>query len=222
MPRQARIVLPGYLHHVTQRGNYRQAIFDEQRDRVYYLKLIQEYSQKYGNDIFAFCLMDNHVHFIIRPHKKDSLSGIFCRAHQRYAYYYHQKKDLTGHLWQERFYSCLLQDTHMINAMRYVERNPVRVGKVAYPWEYAWSSARSHLGIEYKIIKLADTKEFFDVSSWQEFISEEESKKDLRTLRESTQKGLVVGSKEFIAGLEKVLNRVLVPRPRGRPLENHK
>ncbi len=102
MPRQARFVLPGHLHHVTQRGNYRQDIFQDNRDRAYYLKLIQKYALEYGNDIYAFCLMANHVHFIIKPHDNDSLAGIFCRAHQKYSYYFHKKNGVTGHLWQER------------------------------------------------------------------------------------------------------------------------
>src|SRR3989338_3236402 len=88
MPRCARIVIQGYLYHITQRGNYKQNIFEEDRDCVIYLKLIQEYSKKYGVEMYAYCLMDNHVHFIAKPRHEESLARTFCVAHQRYSHYY--------------------------------------------------------------------------------------------------------------------------------------
>ena len=92
MPRQARIVIPGELFHLTQRGNYRQRIFEDDIDRAYYLKLFEECKNKYGLELFAFCLMDNHVHFVVKPLYKDSLAQTICRCHQRYAYYFHKTK----------------------------------------------------------------------------------------------------------------------------------
>jgi len=81
MPRRARLVIPGCFFHVTQRGNYRQHIFDDDRDRITYLKYIQEYAQKYALDIMAYCLMENHVHFIVKPKKKDfSLNSFLDEA----------------------------------------------------------------------------------------------------------------------------------------------
>jgi len=211
------MVLPGYLYHVTQRGNYRQFIYDEDKDRVIYLKLIQEYSREYGVEIFAYCLMDNHIHFIVRPKIKNALTQAFCRAHQRYSYYYHQKHKIRGHLWQERFYSCMLFGEHIKRAIRYVERNPVRARMVGKAWDYPWSSARAHLGKEYKIIKLADVGEYINVSSWKHYLLEDESSDDLRKIRESTFRGLVFGPLEFIRRLEKTLQQKIIPKPRGRP-----
>jgi len=71
MPRTARIVLPGYVYHVTQRGNNRQYVFHEDNDFILYLKRVEEYRKKCRVDIFAFCLMGNHVHFIVRPHTRE-------------------------------------------------------------------------------------------------------------------------------------------------------
>ena len=144
MPRQARIVLSGYLHHVTQRGNYRQNIFFEDQDRVVYLKYFNENAQKYGVQVYAFCLMDNHVQFIVKPLAENSLAKTFRVTHQRYSLYLNNRLKQFGHRWQSRFYSCVLLGEHIAKAIRYVERNPVRAGMVQVPWQYVWSSARAH------------------------------------------------------------------------------
>lgn len=217
MPRQARIVIPGYLYHVTQRGNYKQDIFEEDKDRIIYLKLVQEYSEAYAADIYAYCLMNNHVHFIVRPRAKESLARTFCVAHQRYSLYFHQKRQTKGHLWQERFYSCVLHGSHLPKAIRYVERNPVRACMVRNPWDHTWSSAKAHLGLEYKIIKLADIKEHLTVPSWKEFLLSEETPEDLNQIRKMTLRNSAVGPIEFIQALEQKLQRKLLPGPTGRP-----
>ena len=209
MPRTARIILPGYLHHVTQRGNYKQLVFEEDTDRVNYLHLMQKYSVKHQLDIFAYCLMPNHVHFIVRPRQESSMAETFCRVHQIYSTYFHGKKGLKGHLWQERFYSCVLDGEHIRNAIRYVERNPVRARMVSQPWQYTWSTARAHLGTEYKFITLADIKEYVDVSSWQDYLIGEESEDDLKRIRQATQRGGVLGSLDFIKSIEEKLKRVI-------------
>jgi len=179
MPRQARIVLSGYLHHVTQRGNYRQNIFFEDQDRAIYLKYLNENAQKYGVQIYAFCLMDNHVHFIVKPIEKNSLAKTFRVVHQRYSLYLNNRLKQFGHRWQSRFYSCVLLGEHIVKAMRYVERNPVRAGMVQMPWQYAWSSARAHLGKKYKIITLSNIDDNYHVGSWKNYIAKEDSLEDI-------------------------------------------
>jgi len=119
MPRTARVVIPGYLYHITQRGNNRQFVFQHNNDYILYLKRIEQYRQKYNLDIFAYCLMGNHVHFIIRPHDNNSLARMFRGVHMRYAQYYQRKTGISGHVWQGRFYSCLLSGEHIKEAVRY-------------------------------------------------------------------------------------------------------
>jgi len=126
---------------ITQRGNYRQDIFLDEEDRKGYLTLILEYSHKYKLSILSYCLMNNHVHFIAIPHKEDSLSKIFNTSHMRYSQYFNKKKDERGYLWQGRFYSCVLNEKHLIVAGRYVERNPVRAKLIDKLWEWEYSSA---------------------------------------------------------------------------------
>ena len=151
MPRRARVVFEGVVHHITQRGNYRQNVFEDDSDKRKYVEFIREYSEKYGMKIYAYCLMSNHVHFIAAPVKEDSLAMTFKYSNMRYSSYFNRKNKRSGHLWQGRFYSCPLQFEHALEALRYVERNPVRARMVELPWEYEWSSAREHVGFDGEI-----------------------------------------------------------------------
>lgn len=151
MPRRARVVFEGVVHHITQRGNYRQNVFEDDSDKRKYVEFIREYSEKYGMKIYAYCLMSNHVHFIAAPVKEDSLAMTFKYANMRYSSYFNRKNMRSGHLWQGRFYSCPLQFEHALEALKYVERNPVRARMVELPWEYEWSSAREHVGFNAEI-----------------------------------------------------------------------
>ena len=153
MARMARIIVPNIPHHLTQRGNYRQIVFDTNNDRVQYLSWIKEYSERYGLKVWAYCLMDNHVHFIVVPSDTDSLAKTFNQAHMRYSQYHNEKIGKRGHLWQGRFYSCPLDEVHLYASVRYVEMNPVRAGIIEKAEDYAWSSAKSHIqGIDNPIL----------------------------------------------------------------------
>ena len=105
------------------------------------------YSEQFKLKIYAYCLMTNHVHFIAVPEKPESLAMTFKYAHMRYSNYFNKKNKSSGHLWQGRFYSCALDDSHAVAAVRYVERNPVRALMVDLPWEYEWSSSGEHTGM---------------------------------------------------------------------------
>ncbi len=85
MPRVARIIAIDYPHHVTQRGNFYQNVFNDEKDRQSYLAWIEDYSDRYKLSILSYCLMNNHVHFIVVPRKEDSLARTFNTAHMRYA-----------------------------------------------------------------------------------------------------------------------------------------
>ena len=217
MTRQARFVLPGHLHHVTQRGNYRQNVFKDHQDRIYYLKLINHYAKEYNNDLYAYCLMTNHIHFIIKPQQQKSLAQIFCRAHQQYSLYYHKKNGIHGHLWQERFYSCLLEGSHIPAAIKYVECNPVRANLAKHAWDYPWSSTNFHLGKKYNIVHLSDIRPYVTADNWKEFLDQKQSDKEIDAIRQATNKGYVFGSDKYIEFLEKKHACTLTPQIIGRP-----
>jgi putative transposase len=217
MPRRARIVVPYHLYHVTQRGNYRQNIFQEDQDRVVYLKYIQEKSVLYGVDIYAYCLIDNHVHFLVKPHDPTALANMFRTVHMKYSHYFNRINHQKGHLWQGRYYSCLVNGRHIIKVFRYVENNPVRAGMVDKAWEYTWSSARAHLGKEYKIICLANVSEYIDLKSWKSYLSKGQSEQSLTRMRDITRKGLMLASHDFVVKMEQRLAINIIPNRRGRP-----
>ena len=161
--------------------------------------------------------MTNHVHFIVIPKKEQSLAKIFNAVHMRYSHYINGKRGVKGHLWQGRFYSCVLDEKHLYRAIRYVEKNPVRAKIVKEAWGYKWSSARQHMGKEnFRVIELSKKYRYFDNSEWQDYLTEEDEDMD-REIRLKTARGLVVGEKEFIKKLEKKLNRSLACLKWGRP-----
>jgi len=199
MPRIARIVGIGLPHHLTQRGNYGQEIFLTTEDRQQYLLWVEEYSQRYGVSILAYCLMCNHVHFIVIPQQADSLAKTFNFAHMCYAQYLNKKLNRRGHLWQGRFYSCVLDERHLFAAARYIERNPVRAGLVEKAWQWPWSSALSHISANNQkpqLISLANLFNFIEITpqAWQEYLDSFENPTFLKEIRKHTSNGRPIGN----------------------------
>jgi putative transposase len=146
MARLPRVVVVDVPHHVTQRGNARQIIFSQDSDRITYLELLRQYSGLHGLSLLGYCLMSNHVHLIAVPHSTQALAQTLKHAHGRYASYWNARQSSCGHVWQGRFYSCPLDDSHLWQALRYVELNPLRAGLVAAAEAWRWSSAAAHCG----------------------------------------------------------------------------
>ena len=149
MPRSARAVAVDYPHHIIQRGNNREPVFFDDRDRQSYLSYLKHYTQKFDVSVWAYCLMPNHVHLLAVPHQEGALALGIGRTNLVYTRYLNRKYFRSGRIWQNRFYSCIVDsDDYLWAVARYIETNPVRAGLVASAAEYAWSSARSHLSGE--------------------------------------------------------------------------
>jgi len=133
MARLARSTILGFPHHVIQRGNYDQPVFETDADYRRYLSWLQEYAAHYAVDVWAYCLMPNHVHFVCVPNAEDALARAFNTLHMRYAQYFNGKRSLRGHLWRARFMSCVLDESSVREEVRFVENNPVRVKLVGHP-----------------------------------------------------------------------------------------
>ena len=144
MARTARVVVPGIAHHITQRGVRRLPVFVDDHDRTLYSKILLRSCLRYALRIRAYCWMTNHIHEIAVPQRADSLANVFRHAHSIYALHFNRKYRFSGHLWQDRFYSCALDEPHMWAAIRYVELNPVRAGLTSKAADYPWSSALPH------------------------------------------------------------------------------
>ena len=217
MPRIARIVVKEYPHHITQRGNYRQTVFSDDSDYEFYLERLTEYRKKYRLSILAYCLMPNHVHFVAIPEEENSFAKTFNACHMRYAHYFNRKNHVTGHLWQGRFYSCVLDDNHLYTAVRYIENNPVRAGLVKKPWEWKWSSATEHTKKGSSALSLTDIGKFMDIDNWEVYLSQRDDEKAIKIIRAHTLTGRPLGNKVFVEKLEKIFGKRLAALQRGRP-----
>jgi len=219
MARIARVIAVGYPHHITQRGNNRQIVFNDNEDRKKYLSLIKQYSQEYKISTLCYCLMPNHVHFISIPHKENSLAKAFNFAHMRYSQYFNKKTSSCGHLWQSRFYSCVLDEPHLIMAARYIERNPVRAKMVKKAWEWKWSSAAYNIGNKPKdaiVDNLLAEYTGLRKQHWREILIDRDNEAFVKQIKIQTAKGLPLGQNKFVIMLEEKLNRKLKAEPRGR------
>ncbi|MFH1459344.1 MAG: transposase [Candidatus Omnitrophota bacterium] len=220
MPRIARLVAVDLPHHITQRGNYQNDIFKDDADKQMYMEFISEASKKFDLTILAYCLMNNHVHFIAIPREANSLAKTFNTAHMRYSQYFNKRQGVKGHLWQGRFYSCVLDEGHFLAAIRYIERNPVRAKIVKKAWEWKYSSAGAHIGKDEKylnsvkqIFKYID----FNEKSWKEYIERQDKEEDKKQIKKHTMNGRPLGEASFIAKLEKNSGRRLHALAWGRP-----
>lgn len=217
MPRIARIVVPGIAHHVTQRGNRRQDVFFSEIDYKRYLEWLEKYAHDYRLKIWAYCLMTNHVHLVAVPEAEDSLTKTLRNLHTRHSNRINSERGWQGHLWQGRFFSCVLDDFHLAAAVRYVECNPVRAGLVKRAEEYLWSSAAAHCETGQDSLLSEELPLMKSVDDWALWLAQDSDHSTLQQLRSATEKGLPCGSKEFIEEIENILGRRLVGRSRGRP-----
>ena len=145
MARIARAVGPNIPHHVTQRGNRRQQTFFSDEDYQTYLSLMSHWCHQHGVEIWAYCLMPNHVHLVAVPKDKQGLNLAIAEAHKRYSRRINFREGWRGHLWQGRFASFMMDESYLLACVKYVLLNPVRAKLVKTPEEWAWSSAKSHL-----------------------------------------------------------------------------
>ena len=215
MARLPRVVVPGYPHHVIQRGNRRQATFFCDKDYRAYIKLIAAAKGDAGVSILAYCLMPNHVHIVAVPETTESLADLFKEAHRRYTRRINLREDWRGHLWQERFHSYVMDETHLVAAVRYIELNPVRAGLCKQPDDWHWSSVHAHLAA--RDDTLTNTGPMLErISNWRSYLSCANSDETLQKLRQHAHTGRPLGSDEFIANLEAISGRLLRPKKPGR------
>lgn len=221
MPRLARVILPNIPYHVTQRGNRREDVFFNDDDRTFYLSLLKEYCDKHFVEVWAYCLMTNHIHLILRPTTREGLQKVLKPLHMRYAQRINKREGWKGHLWQGRFFSSALDEAYTHSAIRYVEQNPVRTKMVESPEKYAWSSAAAHMGIAESglLSKILSAYKPADTCEWGMYLARETPQEHIDILRRNVEKGLPCGKEQFIKNLETLTKRDLSYRPVGRPVK---
>ena len=214
MARFPRIVVPGVPHHVTQRGARRMQVFFSEDDYRSYVSILARLAQRHELDVWAYCLMPNHVHLIVVPSTKAGLAKPFGQAHHRYALEINRRQRWTGHLWQERFASFPMDEPHLRAAIRYVLLNPVRAGLAPSTVDWPHSSGRAHiLGEADPLVNTAPAAK--RIEDWGLFLSQR-SDEETDDLRQHSRIGRPLGSESFVNRLERITNRRLRPRKVGR------
>ncbi len=213
MARIARVVAAGIPHHITQRGNRRLTTFFTDEDYRTYIALMAEWCRKCAVDIWAYCLMPNHVHLIAVPETEDGLRLGIGEAHRRYSRMVNFREEWRGHLWQGRFSSFPMDEAYLLASARYVEKNPVRTHLVPEASLWPWSSAGAHLaGQDDELVRVDPLLSM--VGDWKNFLAEEKEE-PLNAIRKHERTGRPLGAEEFVDRLELELGRSLKPEKPG-------
>ncbi|MBI5449775.1 MAG: transposase [Gammaproteobacteria bacterium] len=223
MPRLPRYVLPGQPQHVIQRGNNRCPIFIADDDFGYFRCWLQEACARHGCHIHAYVFMTNHIHLLLTPDAEESIAKAMQPVGRRYVQYFNAAYQRTGTLWEGRYKATLIDaESYLFACSRYIELNPVRAGMVDHPGGYRWSSYHVNaLGKHDSLVQPHDRYLALDASAegrqavYRDLFRASIDVTTLNEIRQSTQKGWVLGNDRFKEEIEKLLQRRAQPLPRG-------
>lgn len=184
MPRSSRIKSESGIYHVMLRGINRQTIFKDDEDRNKYLYCLRDCKVISGFVLYAYCLMGNHIHLLIKE-VKEPLGQIFKRIGARYVFWYNWKYKRSGHLFQDRFKSePIKDDRQFIAVIRYIYQNPVKANICEQPEDYRWSSYR-YLGKSYPLIDASEISNIASTALLRELINETTAERFIELTPES-------------------------------------
>jgi len=230
MARLPRLTLPGYPHHVIQRGNNRQAIFASLADYQTLLDQLRVNADKFGVAIHAYVLMTNHFHLLATPQTADALPQMMQAVGRSYVRYFNDAQGRSGTLWEGRYKSTLIQtDRYLLPCMAYIDLNPVRAGLVAQAADYAWSSHGHYIGRKTdKLVtphplywELGNTP-FAREAAYADLVRAGVSARQQADLTQSALSGWALGEEDFVADLQKKTKRRVAKASAGRPILSKK
>lgn len=225
MARQPRLVVPGQLHHLLQRGNNRQAVFLDDEDRRHYLDHLREATRLHAVQVHAYVLMPNHVHLLATPAAEDSLARAMQTLGRRYVTQFNRRHQRSGTLWEGRFRTALVEaPTYFLDALVYVEQHPVRAGLAEHAADHLWSSARHHLGLHRDPL-IAEHRDFWGLGNTpfereaelRQALAQGLPKRTLDLLGQHAHTGWPLVGERWARELAETHGRTVRPRPRGRP-----
>lgn len=226
MARLPRLTVPGYPHHIIQRGNNRQAIFSSAADYRILLDLLDENAQKFGVALHAYVLMSNHFHLLATPTSADGLPQMMQAVGRRYVRYFNDSQGRSGTLWEGRYRSTLIEtERYLLACMVYIDLNPVRAGMVKEAADYPWSSHEHYAGLRTdKLVtphplfwELGNTP-FAREAAYVELVRRAITPQQQDALTRSALSGWALGSEKFVADLQKRTTRRVKKTPAGRPI----
>jgi len=225
MARLPRLTVPGYPHHIIQRGNNRQAIFAANADYEALLAMIEEYAGKAGIAIHAYVLMSNHFHLLATPDTAAGIPQMMQDVGRRYVRYFNQRQGRTGTLWEGRYKSTLIQaERYLLACMAYIDLNPVRAGIALEPGDYPWSSHGHYVGLRNDRLisphplywELGNTP-FARDAAYAELVRSGISAQQQRALTDSALRGWALGEADYVADLQRRTQRRVSKTRAGRP-----
>lgn len=225
MARLPRLVVPGWPHHVIQRGNNRQAIVRTDADRRAWREILAESLETHGVTLQAYVLMDNHFHLLLTPPSPQALSRMMQSLGRRYVGGHNALHGRSGTLWEGR-YKCSPVETeaYFLACMRYIELNPVRAGMVLHAGEFLWSSAGHHLGLRQDAL-VSDHPVYWQLGNtpfererrYRDLLEAGMSEREAAVITEAALKGWALCPPDVLQAQGLAGGRPLSPRGRGRP-----
>ncbi len=227
MPRKPRFFLPGVPVHAVQRGNNHQAVFFDDSDCQAYLNWLGEGASRYGCDIHAYVLMTNHVHLLVTPSERESVSRLMQYVGRYYVTYINHEYGRSGTLWEGRYKASLVQEeTYLLACYRYIELNPVRAGMVKGPGRYRWSSyGRNALGRADNLItahgqyRALGRSQATRQTAYKALFKAHLEEGQLEEIRGAWETGTPLGEIRFKDQVERALGQRVGYSRRGRPLK---
>jgi putative transposase len=225
MARLPRLTVPGYPHHIIQRGNNRQAVFADAADYELLLELLEEQSRRHSVAIHAYVLMSNHFHLLGTPETEQGIPLMMQSVGRTYVRRFNQRHGRSGTLWEGRYKSTLIQaERYLLACMVYIDLNPVRAGMVAEPADYPWSSHHHYIGRQPDRLvtphplywELGNTP-FSRDAAYAELVRSGISSDQQRALTDSALRGWALGEPNYVADLQRRTARRLMKAQAGRP-----
>ena len=220
MPRQARMKGEFSTYHIIQRGNDKKEIFLSDIDKRKFIGIMEKMKDKYNFIIYAYCLMDNHIHLLINDNGND-ISKLIKSINVSYVVYFNRRYKRCGHLFQNRFISDIIaEDTHLLEVSKYIHNNPVKAKMVQAPEDYCWSSFYAYLNNLSDIVDVDTILGHISnirnraISEYKRYVTlqEDYTNYTLSSLL-STPEGFMKENGKFIATIEEALvefNRLLL------------
>jgi len=225
MARLPRLTLPGYVHHVIQRGNNRQLIFTKPADYEVMLSLLTDSAKKFEVAVHAYALLSHHFHLLATPSDDRGLPLMMQAVGRSYVRYFNDLYLRSGTLWEGRYRSTLIQaERYLLSCMAYVDLSPVRDGLVAEAGEYRWSGYRHYAGIQADRLltphalfwSLANTP-FAREAAYVKRVGDGVALSEADALTQSALSGWPLGDVNFVTELGKKTDRRVFLAKAGRP-----
>ena len=217
MPRISRGETLGGIYHVINRGNMRMDVFNDTQDFDYFLTLIETGLDKYAIELHAYCLMTNHFHLLLVPQKEKVLSQFMQWLMTSHVRYYYQKNKTSGHIWQGRFKSFIVeQDSYHLTLIRYIEANALRAKMVERAQDWKYGSLSERLFATYSLLH----KPYLALEDWVECVNQPQAPAEMVSIRNSVQRQAPLGTKKWVEKTAEKLGLTSTINKQGRPKKN--